>query len=54
MIIGMTIESSVSVGRIQRFLLEVEIEEKFKGDDKDFPIKIENGNFEWDLVPPKS
>lgn len=54
MIIGMAIESSVSVNRIQRFLLEVDIEEKLKGDDKEFPIKIENGIFEWDKLPEKN
>jgi ATP-binding cassette, subfamily C (CFTR/MRP), member 1 len=53
MIIGMTIESSVSIGRIQRFLLEVDIEDKLKGEDSEFPIIVENASFEWDKVPEK-
>jgi hypothetical protein len=40
MIIGMAIESSVSVKRIDRFLKEVEIEERVRGDDNGFNIKL--------------
>ena len=50
MIIGWAVDCSVSIGRIQVYLQDSELEKYPQGEDEDYPIKVHDGYFDWGSV----